>query len=100
MATIDTREGDEDTHGESYLKIWRWDRKTGFWILNTRIDRPHGLEKVLHVAFSPATEGQPVLLVTTGKDRNIKTFRVQTAKNKSAASEGLLLSSDDCFQSN
>ncbi|KAJ7808248.1 WD40 repeat-like protein [Mycena olivaceomarginata] len=87
MATIDTREGDEDTHGESYLKIWRWDRKTGFWILNTRIDRPHGLEKVLHVAFSPATEGQPVLLVTTGKDRNIKTFRIQTAKNKSAASE-------------
>ncbi|KAJ7893647.1 hypothetical protein B0H14DRAFT_3666257 [Mycena olivaceomarginata] len=31
--------------------------KTGFWILKTRIDCPHGLEKVLHVTFSPAIEG-------------------------------------------
>jgi NET1-associated nuclear protein 1 (U3 small nucleolar RNA-associated protein 17) len=88
MATIDTREGDESAHGESYLKIWRWDRKAGFWILNTRVDRPHGLEKVTDAAFSPAPEGQPVYLVTTGGDRNIKTWRIRTAKNKSGPSEG------------
>ncbi|KAJ7925936.1 hypothetical protein B0H13DRAFT_1973962 [Mycena leptocephala] len=71
MATIDTREGDESAHGESYLKIWRWDRKAGFWILNTRVDRPHGLEK-------SCPEGQPV---------NIKTWRIRTSKNKSGPSE-------------
>ncbi|KAJ6575276.1 WD40 repeat-like protein [Mycena capillaripes] len=88
MATIDIREGDESSHGESYLKIWRWDRKAGFWILNTRVDRPHDLEKITEVAFSPAPQGQPMLLVTTGGDRNIKTWRIRTTKNnKSGPSE-------------
>ncbi|KAJ6519978.1 WD40 repeat-like protein [Mycena sanguinolenta] len=87
MATIDTREGDESTHGECYLKIWRWDRKAGYWILNTRVDRPHGLGKVVHVAFSPASESHSVLLSTVGEDRNVKTFRMQTAKSKSGSSE-------------
>ncbi|KAJ7619182.1 WD40 repeat-like protein [Mycena polygramma] len=79
MATIDAREGDESSHGESYLKIWRWDRKAGFWILNTR--------KVTEAAFSPAPEGQPVFLITTGEDRHIKTWRIQTSKTKSGPSE-------------
>ncbi|KAJ7103370.1 WD40 repeat-like protein [Mycena belliarum] len=83
LATIDTREGDEGAHGESYLKIWWWDRKAGFWILNTRVDRPHGLEKVTDAAFSPSPEGQPMLLVTTGKDCNTKTWRIRTAKDNS-----------------
>ncbi|KAJ7446497.1 WD40 repeat-like protein [Mycena galericulata] len=83
LATIDAREGDEDVHGESYLKIWWWDRKAGFWILNTRVDRPHGLGKVTDVAFSPGSEGQPLFLVTTGGDNNIKTWRLRTAKDKS-----------------
>ncbi|KAF7347703.1 S-adenosyl-L-methionine-dependent methyltransferase [Mycena venus] len=87
MATIDIREGDESTHGECYLKIWRWDRKAGFWILNTRVDRPHGHQIVLNAAFNPAPEGQPPFLVTIGTDCNIKTFRVQTAKSKSGLSE-------------
>ncbi|KAF8216066.1 WD40 repeat-like protein [Mycena galopus ATCC 62051] len=87
MATIDTREGDESTHGECYLKIWRWDRKAGHWILNTRVDRPHGLGKVNHLEFSPAAEGQPALLVTTGEDRNVKTFRIQSTKSKSGPAE-------------
>jgi NET1-associated nuclear protein 1 (U3 small nucleolar RNA-associated protein 17) len=88
LATIDTREGDESSHGESYLKIWWWDRKAGFWILNTRIDRPHGLEKVTDVAFSPSSEGRPALLVTTGADGNTKTWRIRTAKDKSGPAEG------------
>ncbi|KAJ7235856.1 hypothetical protein B0H12DRAFT_132191 [Mycena haematopus] len=86
MATIDTREGDESTHSECYLKIWRWDRKAGYWILNTRVDRPHGLEKVIHAAFSPTTD-HSVLLVTIGEDRNVKTFRIQTARSKTGPSE-------------
>lgn len=92
MATIDSREGDEGSHGESYLKIWWWDRKAGFWLLNTRVDRPHGLEKVTDAAFSPASAGQPVFLVTTGADSNIKTWRIRTAKEKSGPSEGLFFS--------
>ncbi|KAJ7706020.1 quinon protein alcohol dehydrogenase-like superfamily [Mycena rosella] len=87
LATVDTREGDEGSHGESYLKIWWWDRKAGFWILNTRVDRPHGLEKVTDAAFSPSPEGQPVLLVTTGGDGNTKTWRIRTAKDKSGPTE-------------
>ncbi|KAJ7040451.1 quinon protein alcohol dehydrogenase-like superfamily [Mycena alexandri] len=87
MATIDIREGDENIHGESYLKIWRWDRKTGFWILNTRVDRPHGLEKITDVSLSPAPEGQPLLLVTAGGDKNVKTWRIRTTKNKSGPPE-------------
>ncbi|KAJ7225364.1 WD40 repeat-like protein [Mycena pura] len=87
LATIDSRDGDEDTHGESYLKIWLWDQKIGSWILNTRVDRPHGLEKVTSIAFSPTSEGQSVLLATTGGDGMIKTWRTQTAKQKSGPAE-------------
>ncbi|KAJ7786480.1 quinon protein alcohol dehydrogenase-like superfamily [Mycena metata] len=91
MATIDIREGDENIHGESYLKIWRWDRKTGYWILNTRVDRPHGLDKVTDVSFSPAPEGQPLLLVTAGGDKNIKTWRKETPSHVSWSPDASLL---------
>ncbi|KAJ7293732.1 WD40 repeat-like protein [Mycena rebaudengoi] len=87
MATIDTREGEEDAHGESYLKIWSWDRKSGLWTLNTRVDRPHGLERVTGVAFSPDSKGHPVYLVTIGADCHVKTWRIRTAKNKTGLSE-------------
>ncbi|KAJ7070869.1 WD40 repeat-like protein [Mycena amicta] len=87
LASIDGREGDEDTHGESYLKIWSWDRKTGYWILNTRIDRPHGLERVTGLAFSASDEGQAPLLATAGADGAVKTWRTKTVKNKSGSQE-------------
>ncbi|KAF7307053.1 WD40 repeat-like protein [Mycena indigotica] len=80
MASVDRREGDEDTHAESYLKIWSWDRKTGFWILNTRIDRPHGLERVNSLTFSPVGDHQPQLLATAGADGVVKTWRTHTAR--------------------
>ncbi|OBZ79932.1 WD repeat-containing protein 75 [Grifola frondosa] len=84
MATIDSREADEAFRGEVYMKIWWWDRKAGFWILNTRIDRPHGLRKVTGVAFRPKTRDQDSLfLVTTGEDGNVKAWRIRSTKTKS-----------------
>jgi NET1-associated nuclear protein 1 (U3 small nucleolar RNA-associated protein 17) len=92
MASIDSRDGDDTFRGEIYLKIWWWDRKTGYWILNTRIDRPHGLKKVTSLTFSPAAKGRSLHLVTTGEDGNIKSWRTRTTKQKTGNSEGLPLS--------
>ncbi|KAG1757171.1 WD40-repeat-containing domain protein [Suillus lakei] len=83
MATIDKREGDESFRGEIYLKIWWWDKKSAFWILNTRVDRPHGLKKVTSLSFSPSDDIQ---LVTTGEDRNVKTWRIRSIKDKKGIS--------------
>ena len=89
MATIDSREGDEVFRGEVYLKIWQWNRNTGFWILNTRIDRPHGLKRVTSVAFSPEIRDRLALrLVTTGDDFNVKVWRLQTRTDKNDDTEG------------
>jgi NET1-associated nuclear protein 1 (U3 small nucleolar RNA-associated protein 17) len=86
MATIDRREGDESFRGEIYLKIWWWDKKTTFWILNTRVDRPHGLKKVTSMSFNPSDNIQ---LVTTGEDRNVKTWRIRSTKDKKGNVEGM-----------
>jgi NET1-associated nuclear protein 1 (U3 small nucleolar RNA-associated protein 17) len=86
MATIDRREGDESFRGEIYLKIWWWDKKSAFWILNTRVDRPHGLNKVTSISFSPSDDIQ---LVTTGEDRNVKTWRIRSTKDKKGNVEGM-----------
>ena len=86
MATIDRREGDESFRGEIYLKIWWWDKKTAFWILNTRVDRPHGLNKVTSMSFNPSDDIQ---LVTTGEDRNVKTWRIRSTKDKKGYVEGM-----------
>ena len=89
MATIDEREGDESFRREVYLKIWQWDRKSGFWILNTRIDRPHGSKKMTGVAFRLGMRGaDDLLLATTGEDGNIKTWRVRSVKTKADGLEG------------
>jgi NET1-associated nuclear protein 1 (U3 small nucleolar RNA-associated protein 17) len=91
MATVDSREGDEAFRGEVYLKIWWWDPKTGFWILNTRIDRPHGLERVTSVAFSPEIKDRlAIQLVTTGDDQTIKVWRLRTMTEKNGHVEGLI----------
>lgn len=86
MATIDRREGDESFRSEMYLKIWYWDKKTTFWILNTRIDRPHGLEKVTSLSFRPGVEDEQ--LVTTGEDGNVKAWRIRRTRNKKGIEEG------------
>ena len=86
MATIDRREGDESFRGEIYLKLWYWDKKTTFWILNTRIDRPHGLGNVTSLSFRPGVED--VQLVTTGEDGNVKAWRIRRTRNKKGSEEG------------
>ena len=89
MATVDTREGDDSFRAEVYMKIWQWDRKSGFWILNTRIDRPHGPQRVSGVAFRPGMRSQDdLLLATVGEDGNIKTWRIRSVKTKADGIEG------------
>jgi NET1-associated nuclear protein 1 (U3 small nucleolar RNA-associated protein 17) len=80
MATVDGRDGDDTIRGEIYMKIWQW--KSGNWILNTRIDRPH--------AFSPTRQGSnSVCLVTTALDGNAKTWRVRSIRRRGGEQEGL-----------
>ncbi|KAJ6604806.1 WD40 repeat-like protein [Mycena vulgaris] len=70
--------------------------RAGFWILNTRVDRPHGLAKVTDAAFSPSSEGQPVLLATIGGDGNTKTWRIRTAKDKAGPTEEFWVARSTC----
>lgn len=77
MATIDSRDGDVGFHSEIYLKIWSWDENQENWVLNTRIDRPHGIAKVTDISFSPDVGIKSVFLVTTGNDGRIKTWRLK-----------------------
>lgn len=86
LATLDSREGDESTKGEVYLKIWSWE--SGTWTLNTRIDRPHGLRRVTSVAFRPQSGPADLQLATTGEDGQIKLWRVRSVKNKNGRVEG------------
>ncbi|KAJ3880820.1 WD40 repeat-like protein [Lentinula edodes] len=89
MASIDTHASTEDFQGEVYLKIWHWDQRTSLWILNTRIDRPHGLHKILAMSFSPRPRaGQESYLVTTGGDGAVKTWRLRSDREKSQEGEG------------
>ncbi|KAF8832075.1 hypothetical protein HHX47_DHR1001243 [Lentinula edodes] len=89
MASIDTRAPPEDFQGEVYLKIWHWDQRTSLWILNTRINRPHGLHKILAMSFSPRPRaGQESYLVTTGGDGAVKTWRLRSDREKSQGGEG------------
>ncbi|KAF8999080.1 WD40 repeat-like protein [Cyathus striatus] len=78
MATIDSREGEDGVHGEVYLKIWRWDSPSKTWILNTRIDRPHGIQKILDIAFGPLNGQHSPYLATAGKDGYVRIWRVRT----------------------
>ncbi|TBU63747.1 WD40 repeat-like protein [Dichomitus squalens] len=88
MATVDTREAEDPPRPEVYMKIWQWDRKSGFWILNTRIDRPHGPTRLSGIAFRPGLRSQEgLLLATVGADGNIKTWRIRSVKTKSEGVE-------------
>lgn len=85
MATIDCREGDIGFRPEIYLKIWSWNRKQRSWTLNTRIDHPHGSDKVTDISFSPNIEDtKPLLLVTTGNDGLVKIWKLWKSKTSPA----------------
>lgn len=88
MATVDARSGDNGYKGEVYLKMWAWDRKSSYWTLNTRIDRPHGLHSVTSVAFRPATGENGEKLVTTGSDGAIKLWRLRQTRKDGKMAEG------------
>ncbi|KAF8665440.1 hypothetical protein AX16_000459 [Volvariella volvacea WC 439] len=77
MATVDVREGDESFRGEVYLKFWSWERNSSQWVLNTRIDRPHGLNRVTAMAFSPSHGNKPMEMVSTGNDGTLKIWRLR-----------------------
>lgn len=73
LATIDGRAG---TIGSTCLKLWEWNGKK--WLLNTRVDRPHGPGGVHSVAFNPAGSSTDTWqLVTVGEDRNVKTWKTK-----------------------
>ncbi|EMD41924.1 hypothetical protein CERSUDRAFT_42851 [Gelatoporia subvermispora B] len=84
MATIDSRAADDTFRGEVYLKFWSWEAASGMWTLNTRIDRPHGVERVTSLAFAPGSQTKGTLfLVSTGGDGHIKTWRIRSVRTKS-----------------
>jgi NET1-associated nuclear protein 1 (U3 small nucleolar RNA-associated protein 17) len=81
LVTIDSREAVDNFRGEIYMKMWQWDQKLGNWILNTRIDRPHGLSRVTSLVFDPCiADPHASQLVSTGEDGTIKTWRLRSAK--------------------
>ena len=88
MATVDSRAGDDAHRGDVYLKIWLWDRKGSSWLLNTRIDRPHGLTPITSVNFRPQTDSTSQQLVTTGADGNIKLWRLRHTTKEGKNAEG------------
>jgi NET1-associated nuclear protein 1 (U3 small nucleolar RNA-associated protein 17) len=76
MATIDCRDGDAGFRAEVYLKFWSWAAQERNWILNTRVDWPHGTHRVTHCSFSPTSDASDrMYLVTTGEDAVIKVWR-------------------------
>ncbi|KAF9074836.1 quinon protein alcohol dehydrogenase-like superfamily [Rhodocollybia butyracea] len=101
MASIDARKPTEDFQGEVYMKIWRWERKTSSWSLNTRIDRPHGLHKVLDLSFNPCPQrNQESFLVTTGGDGTVKTWRLRSNRDKKEGTEEFWVSRSSLSFSN
>ena len=91
MATLDTREGEDSFRGEVYLKMWSWDRKASQWVLNTRIDRPHGLSKVTTISFRPRSrDDASLLLATAGEDGVIKMWGVRSSTTKTGETESAL----------
>ncbi|KIO25200.1 hypothetical protein M407DRAFT_25424 [Tulasnella calospora MUT 4182] len=75
LATIDGREASLDSSAAWYLKFWelRDTSKGDRYVLNTRIDLPHGYERIVMVEFcNPATVGGPLKLATAGEDGTVK----------------------------
>uniref|UniRef100_A0A0W0FAU9 Putative WD40 repeat-like protein n=1 Tax=Moniliophthora roreri TaxID=221103 RepID=A0A0W0FAU9_MONRR len=87
MASIDARTGDADFQDEVYLKFWKWDKKISNWILNTRIDRPHGLHQITDMSFSPCLGESESYLITAGRDGTVKVWRTRSDAWKRSPSE-------------
>ncbi|CAA9966486.1 WD domain containing protein [Pyrenophora teres f. maculata] len=82
---------------EVYLKIWRRDKNTGQWKLETRIDAPHFFEdvcgngRVFDLIADPASAG----FATVGEDHVVRIWRPKTRSRdgvvvRGAQQEGLV----------
>jgi NET1-associated nuclear protein 1 (U3 small nucleolar RNA-associated protein 17) len=82
---------------EVYLKIWRRDKATAQWKLETRIDAPHFFEdvcgngRVFHLVADPAAAG----FATVGEDHVVRIWRPKTRSRdgvivRGAQQEGLV----------
>jgi NET1-associated nuclear protein 1 (U3 small nucleolar RNA-associated protein 17) len=90
MATVDVRFGGEESQSEIYLKFWSWDSSQGSWVLNTRINKPHGNNSILSMSFRPSCGHNAGLwLATCGEDGKLKIWRIRTTKTKNAGVEGM-----------
>ena len=95
MATVDSRAGDVDFRPEVYLKFWSWVRADE-WILNTRIDRPHGVHQVTDISFSPCVRtGTSPMLVSTGEDARIKVWQLRLLPGSETSMSNLTMNCRD-----
>jgi NET1-associated nuclear protein 1 (U3 small nucleolar RNA-associated protein 17) len=90
MATVDTRDSDDDFRAEVYLKFWAWDERNAVWTLNTRIDKPHADRKIASLAFNhDKSDDIPFQLVTAGEDGAVKVWRLRSRTLKNGDREGV-----------
>ena len=87
MATVDVRDNEEEFSAEVNLKFWRWDSST--WVLNTRVECPHGSKRVVATSFCPRIEGRNELLMTLGLDGSLKTWCIRSVITKGSVVEGM-----------
>lgn len=75
LATVDVRDATLDNSEITFLKIWSWSREggQGNYVLNTKIDKPHGRHALNSMAFSPA-DGK---LATAGDDGSVRVWGVK-----------------------
>jgi NET1-associated nuclear protein 1 (U3 small nucleolar RNA-associated protein 17) len=85
MATIESR-----GMAELALKVWKWDTRSKTYTLNSRIEEPHKGGRVTSMSFSPDLKSNSAaspLLVTTGADHQIRTWRKVEQQVKGARRE-------------
>lgn len=85
MATYETRQADPDQGGGKVraIKLWYYSPKNGY-VLNTHLDRVHGLENITSMSFAPAhlgsgdtRKGAGWYFLTAGTDGKAKVWTVK-----------------------
>ncbi|KAG8862952.1 hypothetical protein FRB96_000372 [Tulasnella sp. 330] len=79
LATVDLREATVDSSANITLKIWSWIKEggKGSYILNTKIDRPHGKSMVTSIQFGPLGASGDSMLATAGEDGTVRLWGVK-----------------------
>ncbi|TDL28123.1 WD40 repeat-like protein [Rickenella mellea] len=87
MATLDRRGGDDNFSAEMHLKLWHWQST---WILNSRVDRPHGVKSITAMEFSPCrVDKLGWVLATSGLDGSVKTWSIRAIKSKNGKTDDI-----------